>query len=138
MNGPDLPPNVRAMVRIVIPIALTNGNDGRGSKWFSSAKMRQDIEAKLRALGITRSEPIPYRCVNTVTRVLGKGQRLWDSSSIGRGNWKEIEDAMVVCGWWVDDGPKYIAQTIFAQDDTRRDAGSCVVLTIEEYKQADA
>ena len=137
MNYDDLPPNMRA-IAITLPIELTNGNDGRGSKWFSSAKMRKEIEATLRALRMTRDEPIPYQCVNTVTRILGKGQRLWDSSSIGRGNWKEIEDAMVACGWWVDDSLKYIAQTIFMQDDTRREIGPCVELVISEYKEANA
>lgn len=117
-------------VRLRIPIELTNGNDGRGSKWFSSAKMRNDIERTLRAIGMVRDEPIPHQCTNTVTRVLGPKQRLWDSSSIGRGNWKEIEDALVACGWWVDDGPKYIAETVFRQDSTRRSEGPCVELVI--------
>lgn len=123
---------------VMLPIELTNGNDGRGSKWFNSAKMRKKIETKLRALGLTRSEPIPYRCFNIVTRILGKGQRLWDSSSVGRGNWKEIEDAMVACGWWVDDSPKYIAHTAFYQDDTRRSEGPCIELKIRRHKAKEA
>ena len=120
---------------VTIPIELDNGNIGRGSKWFSSAKLRKQYEAKLRALGMVCKEPIPYRCINTVTRVLGKGQRLWDSSSIGRGNWKEIEDSLVALGWWVDDCPKYIAQTIFLQDETRRADGPYIVLQIDEVTE---
>jgi hypothetical protein len=97
-----------------LPIELTNGNDGRGSKWFSSAKVRDKIERDLRTLGMVRS---PFDCpvIVRVTRLCGKGQRLWDSSSVGRGNWKEIEDALVVLGWFVDDGPKYITETRFRQ-----------------------
>jgi len=121
-------------ITVILPIELTNGNDGRGSKWFSSANMRRKIEVKLRALGLVRKQPIDYRCINTVTRVLGKGQRLWDSSSIGRGNWKEIEDAMVACGWWVDDSPPYIAETRFKQDATRRSEGPRVELNIEKWE----
>ena len=99
---------------ITLPFELTNGNDGRGSKWFSSARLRKQYEADLRLLGMRR-EPFDHPCKVEVTRVLGKGQRLWDSSSIGRGNWKEIEDALVACGWFHDDGPRWITETTFKQ-----------------------
>lgn len=42
------------ILRAVLPIELTNGNDGRGSKWFSSAKTRKQIERNLRVLGHKR------------------------------------------------------------------------------------
>jgi hypothetical protein len=116
---------------VYIPIELDNGNTGRGGKWFSSAKERKKLEATLRALGFARDKPIPYQCTVTVTRVLGKGQRLWDGSSVLRGNWKEIEDSLVALGWWVDDCPKYIKHTDGRQDDTRRKEGPCVELLIK-------
>jgi hypothetical protein len=115
---------------ITLPFELTNGNDGRGSKWFSSAKLRRLFEKNLRLMGLVR-EPFPHAVTVTVTRILGKGQSLWDSSSIGRGNWKEIEDAMVACGWFTDDSPKYITETIFRQDGTRRKEGPCIQVTIQ-------
>lgn len=102
------------LLQIVLPFELTNGNDGRGSRWFSSAKVRKKIEKDLRLMGLVR-KPFEVRVVNHVTRLYGKGQREWDSSSIGRGNWKEIEDAMVVCGWFHDDSTKYIKETRFFQ-----------------------
>ena len=113
-----------------LPVELTNGNDGRGSKWFSSAKIRKEVEAKLRTLGFERSEPFPAPCRVEVTRILGKGQRLWDMSSIGRGNWKEIEDALVVLGWWKDDDPKNIYQVDFRQDATQKSAGPCIEVRV--------
>lgn len=106
----------------VLPIELTNGNDGRGNKWFSSAKVRKKVAQQLRDAGFARS-PFDEPVVVCVTRVLGKGQRLWDSSSIGRGNWKEIEDALVEIGWFHDDCPKWILATVFRQDISDRIAG---------------
>ena len=101
-----------------LPFELTNGNDGRGSKWFNSAKLRKKFEEDLRKLRMIRS-PYLFPVKVHVVRVLGKGQRLWDSSSIGRGNYKELEDALVACGWFSDDSPKFITQTTFAQDECR-------------------
>ena len=116
-------------VIFTLPFELTNGNDGRGSKWFSSSKIRKKFEKDLRLLGMVR-EPFAYPVEITVTRILGPKQSLWDSSSIGRGNWKEIEDALVACGWFVDDGPKYIKRTTYEQDATRRHQGPCVEVAV--------
>ena len=113
-----------------LPFELTNGNDGRGSKWFSSAKIRTKIEKNLRLLGLVRT-PFDHPVTVQVIRILGPKQSLWDSSSIGRGNWKEIEDALVACGWFHDDSPKYITRTIFDQDATRRKEGPSIEFIIE-------
>ena len=116
-----------------LPIELTNGNDGRGSKWFSSANARKKIEKTLRQLGMVR-EPFNQPVKVTVTRIIGKGQRMWDTSSVGRGNWKEIEDAMVVCGWFHDDCPQWITATTFRQDDSQRHNGPAIKVTIEQHE----
>jgi len=116
-----------------LPFELTNGNDGRGSKWFSSAKLRKQFEASLRTLKLVR-QPYGHPVEITVTRILGPKQSLWDSSSIGRGNWKEIEDALVACGWFHDDGPKYIKRTTFEQDATRRIDGPSIEVEITELR----
>ncbi len=99
---------------IRLPFELTNGNDGRGSKWFRSAKLLDKYESQLRRLGFVRT-PLDFPVIVHVTRILGPGQRMWDSSSCGRGNWKEIEDALVAVGWFRDDGPKWIRETRFFQ-----------------------
>lgn len=122
---------VKTLVRVVLPIELTNGNDGRGSKWFSSAKVRKKVEQQLRDLGFTR-KPFEQQVAVHVTRIIGKNQRLWDSSSIGRGNWKEIEDALVVLGWFHDDSPKWIKETRFFQDASRREAGPVIQVEVFE------
>lgn len=100
--------------RVRLNVELTNGNDGRGSKWFSSAKVRDSIEEVLRSDGHTRN-PFAVPVVVRMTRILGKNQRLWDADSGLRGNAKEIMDALVVLGWFHDDGPKYITEVQFRQ-----------------------
>ena len=117
-----------------LPFVLTNGNDGRGSKWFSSAKARKGFEDKLRTLRLIRS-PFLFPVKVHVVRVLGKRQRLWDTSSIGRGNYKELEDALVACGWFYDDSPKYITQTTFDQDTCRKSSGPFIEITITQDGQ---
>ena len=120
---------MRTVETVTLPFALTNGNDGQGGRWFSSAKIRKKFEAVLR-LEYPARRPFNFPVVVHVTRIIGKGQRLWDSSSIGRGNWKQIEDAMVAVGFFHDDGPKYITETRFFQDDSRRDEGPQIEVSI--------
>ena len=114
-----------------LPFEMTNGNDGRGSKWFSSANVRKKFEAKLRRLGQTR-KPFPHPVSLTIVRVLGKRQRLWDNDSIGRGNAKEIIDSLVACGWFHDDSPKFISRVDYRQDDSRKSTGPFVEITIKQ------
>jgi hypothetical protein len=120
-----------ALLDVTLPIELTNGNDGRGSRWFKSSNVRKKLEATLRTLGLART-PFDHPVRVLVIRIVGKGQRLWDASSVGRGNWKELEDAMVVCGWFVDDGPKWIKSVNFYQDDTQRHVGPAVRVVVCE------
>ena len=114
--------------RVILPVELTNSNDGRGHAFWRTAKERRDLELIL--ADFRRKTPYAHPVTVTVTRILGKGQRLWDSSSVLRGNWKEIEDTLVELGWFMDDGPKWIAHTAGFQDVTRRDAGPAVEVAI--------
>ena len=120
---------MKLVLHKILPFELTNGNDGRGSKWFKSSKIRNEFEKNLRLLGYDRK---PFKTAVTVhvTRILGQGQRLWDSSSVGRGNYKELEDALVAIGWFHDDSPKYITETRFFQDPDRREQGSAIEIKI--------
>lgn len=117
--------------KVSLPIALTNSNDGRGHSFWRSNSTRKNAEALLRSSRLLYV-PFTFPVVVHVTRMLSKGQRFWDSSSIGRGNWKEIEDAMVVCGWFHDDSHKWIKETRFFQSDADRGNGGRIV--VEIYK----
>lgn len=118
----------------LLPFTLDNGNEGRTKHFGASAARRKKYERQLRELGQVRI-PFQRQVDVVVTRILGPRQQLMDSTSLGRGNWKEIEDALVACGWFVDDGPQQIRCTLFLQDDSRRDIGPAV--RIEIYEAGD-
>lgn len=107
---------------IVLPIELKNNNTGRGFHWSKTNKERQYMEECLILLRQKR-KPFDHPVSVLVTRILGKGQSFWDSSSILRGNYKELEDAFVACGWFHDDNTQWITSTFGVQDGTRRDLG---------------
>ena len=110
-------------------IALTNGNDGRGNRWFSSAKVRKEIETDLRLLQEER-EPFRQPVRLEITRILGKGEHKWDYDSVLRGNVKELLDALVAIGWFVDDSPKWITGVVGLQDDSQRVNGPAVKVEV--------
>ena len=110
----------------VLPIELTNGNEGRSKKWFNSANQRNQYFLTLQLLGFGR-KPFAERVDVLVTRIYGAGQKPWDASSIGRGNWKEIEDSLVQLGWWHDDSSKWIRHCDFRQRADRGEKPSVLV-----------
>ena len=105
----------RRLLSVVLPIKLTNNNGGRGGSFWKSAKDRRDFEALLRKLGHVYS-PLDHPVELRVTRLMGKRERPWDHSSGFRGNWKEIEDAIIACQWLHDDGAEWITGVTFAQE----------------------
>jgi hypothetical protein len=119
------------LLRQLLEFKLTNGNDGRGNAFWKSAKFRKDCEQYLRMNALDR-EPFEVPVVVHVTRMFSGRERLWDSSSIGRGNWKEIEDALVAVGWFHDDCHKWIRRTVF---DQRKYTESCVMVEVFEWKE---
>lgn len=120
-----------ALLRIRLPIRLTNNNGGRGGSYHASATFRKKCEEYLRAWGLASKPvrfPMPVRV--HVIRILGPHERKWDTSSILRGNYKEIEDALVAIGWFPNDTPQWITQTIPDQDDSQRDVGPSIVIEV--------
>ena len=114
---------------VFLPFELTNGNDGRTKHFGFSAHQRKRFS---RDIGFLFPRRVPYEVPVSVTvvRILGKSDRLWDSSSGLRGNYKEIEDALVECRFFWDDSPKWITETRFQQDSSRRDKGPSIELII--------
>ena len=105
--------------KITLPIELTNNNTGRTQHFGRSASQRKKYERIIRAK-FGQQVPFSSKVEIVVQRVLAARQRLWDESSILRGNWKEIEDALVACGFLSDDGPNYIGLCVGVQDAETR------------------
>jgi hypothetical protein len=104
---------------IELPIELTNNNTGRTQHFGRSASQRKKYERIIRGQ-FGQQVPFASKVEIMVQRVLAARQRLWDSSSVLRGNWKEIEDALVACGFLHDDGPDYVGLCIGDQDAETR------------------
>ncbi len=123
---------------IKIDLPLTNGNTGRGNQWYSTAKDRKKFEALLREIPLETLEDLPFEFPVglRITRVLGQRQRLWDADSIGRGNSKELVDAIVAVGFLHDDSPQYVPEVSFRQiAQTPRPKFPFIV--VEFFKYAD-
>lgn len=119
-------------MKLILPVKPTNGNDGRGNKWFSSARVRKDIARDLAHLKRT---PFAHQVHVTLTRVLGRREKYWDPSSVLRGNSKELLDALVELGWFHDDSIKWIAQPVIGlQDNARRKVGPVWEIEIKEVE----
>lgn len=113
----------------ILPVELTNRNDGQGHSWFRTAHEKERI---LRILTGQKREPFRFPVRITVTRILGKRQRLWDADSVLRGNAKQLIDSLTDLGWWVDDSPEWITDAQGHQDATRRDKGPAVLIEVFE------
>jgi len=122
-------------VTLTLPIELTNGNEGRSKHWSGAAKRRRQYEAIIRLMHarnhLRDPEPVRTPVKITITRVLGRGQRLYDADSLGRGNAKEIIDALVAAGFLPDDGPKHVVSCEYRQDASQRQHGPATIVTIE-------
>ena len=119
----------KPLFSVTLPVKLSNNNDGQRKSWYKSASERKRFEKMLRKMGLVRT-PFEQPVVVIVTRILSKGQRLWDSSSGLRGSYKQLEDSCVACGWYHDDDPRYIEETRFKQDSSRRKDGPAVLVEV--------
>lgn len=121
---------------LTLPIELTNGNDGRTKHFGQAAKRRRKYETIIRtiaaAVPVTTTVKTPVKLV--ITRILGRGQRLMDADSLGRGNAKEIVDAIVAAGFLPDDGPRHVVACEYRQDASQRARGPAVVVEIETVR----
>lgn len=120
-------------IHLLLPIELTNGNEGRTKFWANAAKVREEYAETLRVLGIRCPKTPFYRQTVTVVRILTTKQMLWDPSSCLRGNYKEIEDTLTQFGWWHGDSPKWLEWVRPAQDRTRPQLGGHTEIIINEY-----
>lgn len=123
---------MRMLYSALIRLDLKNGNDGRGNRWFSSAKIRKQYSAYLRAHGLVR-QPFDRAVSLRIVRIIGPRQKAWDEDSILRGQSKELIDALCECGWFVDDRPKYIKQVLGSQEVNREIGPAIRVEVYDEF-----
>ena len=111
----------------LVGVELTNRNNGQGRSWHGTARTRTTMGQLM-----SQFQRVPFRKrVDVVlTRIIGPGQREWDPDSIGRGNEKQIVDALVCNGWFVDDSSKWIRYFDYRQDDTQRHNGPDVLIEV--------
>ncbi len=124
----NFPPGV-LLHSAILPIAITNDNDGRTKHYGLNRDRRIRYERKLRSLGHAR-QPFGQQTDVVVTRILGPSEKKLDQSSVLRGNYKEIEDALVWLGWWHDDSPPYIRFVLPDQDATQREIGPAIRIDV--------
>lgn len=133
---------------IDVPMKLKNNNQGQGRHWSGSHRERRIAsEAVANAgfwyhladhtkVGLRLSEWLlePHTSYGllgmVVWRVLGPRERLWDADSVLRGNYKQIQDALIEAGLAEDDSPKYIEWVLGRQDKERRGEGPCVEIEL--------
>lgn len=123
---------MKPLLDMTLDIELTNNNTGKSYRWRRK-RDRDGFEQLLKAWNLVRTPfDVPVRVV--VTRILGPRQSMWDYSSGLRGNYKELEDALVACGWWHDDGPRWIRDVAFRQDASQRVNGPKVRIQVFEWE----
>ena len=133
---------------IDLPMKLKNNNQGQGHHWSGSHRERRAASEAVASAGFwyhladhTKvglrllewlSEPhTSYGKLGLVVwRVLGSRERLWDADSVLRGNYKQIQDALIEAGLAEDDSPKYIEWVLGRQDKERRGEGSSVEIEL--------
>ncbi len=119
------------MLKALLPIRLESKNISRRRHWAANHKKKQEFINAFWALGLTPRAPAP-NCKQhlTITRVLGKREKLWDTSNGLGGSCSELIDSMKYCGFFVDDSDKYLTVE-FKQDDTRRHEGPATEILLE-------
>ena len=122
----------REVLSMVLPVQLTNRNDGQGHHWSRTARDKQRLREQLNHL---KRSPFRFRVDVVLTRIIGKGQRFWDPDSVGRGNAKQIVDTLTNLGWWHDDSSKHIRNFDYRQDDSQRSNGPAVLIEVFEAPQ---
>lgn len=118
---------------VILPVELTNRNDGRGHHWGRTSQEKKRLSSAL--IGYRNTEPYPFPVELIVTRILGFRQKLWDYDSGFRGNYKEIQDTLVNLGWFHDDSARWITSCVFKQDASQRNAGPCIKIAVYRSKE---
>ena len=119
-------------MKLFLPIPLSNNNTGQTRHWSAANKQKQLFAKTIVALGLKAKHTPTHKQRVTITRILGKGERLWDADSVLRGNAKQLLDSLVDAGYFVDDGPNYITSVIGLQNAVERERGPAIEVEIND------
>ena len=118
------------MKTLVLPIALLSKNARDKMHWRQRLGLRRDYEGIIGIRYPNREGPPLGKQRVTVTRVKGERERDWDTQNIGAGSAVELLDALKRCGYFADDGPKFV-EPVFTQTKSDTLQGPCTVVTLE-------
>lgn len=113
-------------IRLIYVGKLPRMNRQQPSYWWRY-QLRRRAQAQFGML--PRSHWATRAGVVTITRVLGPRERLMDEFDNLRYAMKGLVDALVTCGYLVDDSPQWASFTV-GQDATRRADGPMVEISI--------
>ena len=128
----DLPDEYRRQVRkqlrreihpgsisVDLPTKWLSRNAVDKLHWSARGRLRAFYVALLGELGLCFPKGLRGgRWSLGLTRVLGPKERLYDTDNLVGGA-KQLIDAMVSCGWFVDDSPKFLVVNCFQDEDFR-------------------
>jgi len=114
---------------LTLKLNIISKNERDGLHWSQRRKLRWEYEREI-IFQVGISTPPDYKQHVTYTRVLGKGQRLFDESNLLAGSLCELQDCLGSCGYLHDDSPKWLAYPTCEQVTTRRDEGPLLIVTL--------
>lgn len=114
---------------LILPIQLLSKNARDKLHYRARHKLRQDYQDIIRIKYPRRGEPPRVKQHATVTRIMGRRERLFDQQNIGAGSAVELIDALTAAGYWVDDAPRWL-ETAFRQNNSPTVTGPAVMVEI--------
>ncbi len=109
---------------MTLPLEWPSRNVVDRMHWSRRGALRKAAEGVLTTHGLCWPDVPGGESELVLTRILGRGQRLYDDDNLVGGA-KQLIDAMVRCGWFADDSPAHLS-VVCRQDASRRAAGPAV------------
>lgn len=119
------------MIDVTLPIDLVSANKLLRMHYQARKRLRVDYRERLFEHGIRRKNPPEGRQLVRITRVLGPGQREFDTDNL-HGSVKELLDSLRDFRIVRDDTPSAI-ELVVEQDAQRRGGGPAVRVRVERF-----
>jgi hypothetical protein len=120
------------VITFELPLRLTSVNTYMGEhQRHKRTSEKKSIMVLLILLAPKGVKPPDHKQTVTLTRVLGRNEKLMDRANLYGGNSKQLIDCMTELGFWHDDSDKWLDLKII-QDTEHRDDGNKVIVTVED------